>query len=167
MAWATSDDVIDDWIGNDVPTNTLAIDRWIARAERLLRREFPDLQARIEAETEPDLLDTVKDVVSAMVTRVFRNPEGIRQRQETDGAFTGSITFGGDQPGALVLLESERDSLKPPGSGKTGQAFSIGVNSGSCVRHIAWCTVKMGGENCSCGATIAGRPIYEGGESVA
>ena len=166
MSWTTPDDVIASWIGDDVPTDADLIQRWIDRAERLLRREFPDLQDRIDSGDEPDLEATVVDVVAAMVTRVFRNPAGHRSvsGQETTGQFSGSntITFGGENPGALALLDEERDALRPPDAPRGGQAFSIGVLSASAVDHLPWCSLWFTGKWCSCGTGIAGRPIYEG-----
>jgi hypothetical protein len=98
---------------------------WVDKAERLLRAKVPSLQARVDADpvTEPDLLGNVKDVVTAMVQRVFRNPEGIRQRQETTGPFTGSVTFGGDQPGSLWVTDAELSMISPSGSNRG--AFTI------------------------------------------
>ena len=166
MSWTTPDDVIASWIGDDVPTDTGLIQRWIDRAERLLRREFPDLQDRIDSGDEPDLEATVIDVVVAMATRVFRNPAGHRSvsGQETTGQFSGSntITFGGNNPGALGLLDEERDALRPPDAPRGGQAFSIGVLSASAVDHLPWCSLWFTGKWCSCGTDIAGRPIYGG-----
>ena len=166
MAWATPDDVIASWIGDDVPTDTDLIQRWVDRAERLLRREFPDLQDRVDSGDEPDLEATVVDVVAAMVTRVFRNPAGHRSvsGQETTGQFSGSntITFGGDNPGALGLLDEERDALRPPDAPRGGQAFSIGVAPAGATDHLPWCSLWFTGKWCSCGADIAGFPIYGG-----
>lgn len=127
--WATPDDVIDSWIGEDVPTDKGLVGRWIDRAERVIRREFPTIQQRIASELEPDLADTVGDVVVAMVARIFRNPSGHRSisGQETTGQFSGSntITFGGDNPGALELLDSERAALGAPGVKRGRKAFSV------------------------------------------
>ena len=166
MSWTTPDDVIASWIGDDVPTDTGLIQRWVDRAERLLRREFPDLQDRIDSGDEPDLEATVVDVVAAMVTRVFRNPAGHRSvsGQETTGQFSGSntITFGGDNPGALGLLDEERDALRPPDAPRGGQAFSIGVAPAGATDHLPWCSLWFTGKWCSCGADIAGFPIFEG-----
>lgn len=127
--WATPDDVIDSWIGDDAPDDPLLVEKWIARAERLIRREFPSIPARIVADAEPDLADTVNDVVVAVVTRVFRNPSGHRSvsGQETTGQFSGSntITYGGDNPGALELLDSERAALALPGEKRGRRAYSF------------------------------------------
>ena len=129
MTWATPDDVIDSWIGDDAPDDDLLIAKWIGRAERLIRREFPSLADRIASGAEPDLAETVNDVVVSMVTRVFRNPSGHRSvsGQETTGQFSGSntITYGGDNPGALELLDSERAALSLPGEKRGRRAYSF------------------------------------------
>ena len=166
MSWTTPDDVLGSWIGDDAPDDALLVQRWIDRAERLIRREFPEIQERLDSGGEPDLADTVVDVVSAMVARVFRNPSGHRSvsGQETTGQFSGSntITFGGDNPGALGLLDEERDALRPPDAPRGGQAFSIGVAPAGATDHLPWCSLWFTGKWCSCGADIAGFPIYEG-----
>ncbi|WP_216395527.1 hypothetical protein [Arcanobacterium phocae] len=163
--WTSANDVLLDWIGDDKPEDVEVLERWVGRAERLIRREIPGIQARITAGAEPDLLDTIKDVVSAMVSRVFRNPEGIRQRQETDGSFTGSITFSGDQPGSLFLTDAERNSLLPEGHRRGKQeAYTFGGVGFEQVRHRPWCDVMFGANRCSCGAMLTlGNPLYEEG----
>lgn len=166
MLWTEPSDVTQDWIGANIPADETLVGRWVAKAERMLRREFPTLNERLESGQEPDLLDTVKDVVIAMVTRVFRNPEGIRQMQETDGSFTGSITFSGDQPGGLVLLDSERDALREPGAQKTGQVFNRSMLPPGHITHLPWCDRLWDPARCSCGAALAGRPIFEGGDGA-
>lgn len=132
MAWATASDVIDSWIGEDTPTDEAKVDLWIARAERLIRSTFPTIRDRIDND-EVDLLDNVKDVVVAMVTRVFRNPQGYRSMSgnQTSGPYSANdtITFGGDNPGALMLTDEEKDLLggRPA---KRGQAFSVDLLAG-------------------------------------
>ena len=128
MAWATPDDVINAWVGPDAaPDDTDQVALWIARAERRIRAAVPDIQSRIDAD-EPDLLENAIDVAVAMVTRVYRNPSGHRSisGQETTGQFSGSntITFGGNNPGALELLDDERDLL----SGSSGDAGAFEVD---------------------------------------
>jgi hypothetical protein len=125
MGWTLAADVIGTWIGPDAPTDSVLVGTWIEKAERLLRSKIPDLSARIAADpvTEPDLLGNVKDVVTEMVQEVFRNPERIRQRQEGTGPFTGSVTYGGDQPGALRVTAEQITLLSV--SGISTGAFTI------------------------------------------
>jgi hypothetical protein len=123
--WTTAAEVVAAWIGDDAPTDLVKVDLWVGRAERLVRATIPGIADRIAADpvVEPDLLDNVKDVVTSMVQRVFRNPEGVRTRQESTGPFSGSVTLGGDQPGELWLTGDEKARLSLAGSG--GGAFSI------------------------------------------
>ena len=123
MAWTTAIDVIAAWIGDDAPDDLAKVAVWIDKAERLLRVEVPDLQGRLDGALESDLMSNIQDVVTAMVQRVFRNPEGVRQRQEGSGPFSGSVTYGGDQPGALWVTDAERKSIVA--AGEAGGAFSI------------------------------------------
>jgi hypothetical protein len=125
MAWTTAAEVTAAWIGGDAPSESALVDVWIGKAERLLRAKVPGLDVRVDADpaVEPDLLGNVKDVVSAMVQRVFRNPEGIRQRQETTGPFTGSVTYGGDQPGSLWVTDAELAMISPAGTNRG--AFTV------------------------------------------
>lgn len=125
MAWTSAADVIGAWVGSDVPDDSAKVDVWISKAERMLRSKVPGLAERLAVlpVVELDLLGNVQDVVTSMVQRVFRNPEGVRQRQETTGPFTGSVTFGGDQPGALWATADELALLAAPGSSKG--AFTI------------------------------------------
>ena len=128
-SWTTPSNVIDAWIGEGVPDDTAQVQVWIDMAEREIRFRVPDIQGRIDAETlfDPavtDLIDTARDVVVAMVTRVFRNPEGIRQRNTTTGPYTESATYGGDIPGGLRLSDDELSKLQGV---RSRGAFSISM----------------------------------------
>jgi hypothetical protein len=116
MAWAVAQDVLDAWIGEGAPSNTASVTTWIGRAERLVRSSVPGLQGRIDGGLEPDLLEDVRDVVVSMVERKFRNPEGVRTRQESTGPFSGSVTMGGDQPGELWITDVELKRISGAGS---------------------------------------------------
>lgn len=141
MSWTVPDDVMDAWIGGDAPTDVDLIQNWIDRAERLIRRQVNDLQARIDTEaemvSETELLDTARDVTVAMVIRVFRNPEGIRQTNQTTttGPFsdTKMQTYGGDVPGGLGLTDAELAALM----GAKGGAFSIDMIPVTSPFHAA------------------------------
>lgn len=120
-SWTSPEDVTGSWIGDDAPDDAEKLQAWIDRAEREIRARVPNLVARLDSGDEPDLLGLVRDVVVAMVTRVFRNPEGIRQINETTGPFTSSRTYGGDVPGGLGLTDDELGKLR----GSLSGAFSI------------------------------------------
>lgn len=128
MAWTAPNDVIGSWIGDDAPDDPDLVQKWIDRAERLIRREIPRISERLDSKSEPDLEDTIIDVVVAMVTRVFRNPSGHRSfsGQGATGPYSGTdtITYGGNNPGALELLDSERAALSA-NSGRSRIAFSV------------------------------------------
>jgi hypothetical protein len=128
MSWTSPTDVTGAWIGEGAPTDQAKIQKWIDKAEREIRFRVPDIQARITAEAlllppATDLVDTAKDVTVSMVTRVFRNPEGIRQTNETTGPFTASRTYGGDVPGGLGITADELAKL----SSARGGAFEINL----------------------------------------
>lgn len=49
-------------------------------------------------------------------------------------------------------------------SGSTGKAFAVDVVSTSGLAgHAPWCDLMFLGADCSCGYSLAGYPIYEGG----
>ena len=124
MAWTEPNDVVGSWIGEGMPSDNALITSWISKAEREIKYRVPNIQTRIDAEAPvTDLLETAKDVVVAMVTRKFRNPEGIRQTNLTTGPYTTSKTYGGDQPGGLGLTDDELAKLQ----GVRGGAFTIGM----------------------------------------
>lgn len=137
-SWTAPTDVTGAWIGEGVPTDTALIQTWIDKAEREIRRTVPDIQTRIDAEeaetpTRTDLLETAKDVTVAMVTRVFRNPEGIRQVNETTGPFTSSRMYGGDVPGGLGITDDELAKLQGARQG----AFSIDLIPSTSPFYVA------------------------------
>lgn len=116
-SWTTPADVTGAWIGPGAPTDNALVQKWVDKAEREIKYRVPDIQTRISAEAaetpaRTDLLDTAKDVVVAMVTRVFRNPEGIRQANVTTGPMTESRTYGGDMPGGLAMTDDELAKLQ-------------------------------------------------------
>ena len=128
-SWAQPSGVTGVWIGEGAPIDSTKVQSWIDKAQREVIYRVPDIQTRIDAEaaeTVPrtDLLETAKDVVVAMVTRVFRNPEGIRQTNVTTGPYTASKTYGGDQPGGLGITDDELAKLQGV---KSSGAFTVSM----------------------------------------
>lgn len=124
MAWTTAQNVLDAWIGDDKPNDTALIATWIGKAEREIRFQVPGIQTRITA-AEVDLLENVIDVTVAMVIRKFNNPQGIRTANTATGPFSESRTFGGDDPGELVMLANELAKLSLNASNR--RAFSVSM----------------------------------------
>lgn len=128
--WTVAADVTGRWIGEKaIPADTEKINLLIADAEDTVLREFPDMQARIDRAAGTDEtvgvavpVVRVKKVVSRMVIRHLRNPEGTRSRMEIGGPFTENVTFGGDEPGEMHLTEED---LRDLGGGGTSAAFTI------------------------------------------
>ena len=119
--FATVGDVKSRWLTGDVPASDAQITTLIADAEDIILGEFPSLEADVAAGTVP--ATRVVRVVARMIHRVLRNPEGIRSVQESTGPFSGSPTYGGDNPGELYLTDDDRRDI---GGRKTkGKAFTV------------------------------------------
>ena len=73
-----------------------------------------------------------------------------------DGSSSRSYQSG---KGRVVILDEWWALL---GLSETSGAFSIDMVGGSAV-HLPWCSLMMKASYCSCGADLAGVPIYEGG----
>lgn len=113
----------------------------------------------------------VKIVVSRMVARVLTRraesevgglnvPVGATQRQETAGPFSGMTTFvSGSTSGGPWLERMDRLQLDQARGDR--QAFTIDTAPGRSTAHADVCSLNFGAAYCSCGASIAGHPIYE------
>jgi len=124
---------------------------WIADAEMLIDTRVEQLDVDAPDEAKYDYV--VREAVVAQVKR----PEDATQvtvsiddgsTSKTYRSGTGRITILDDWWALLGLTE-------PDG------AFAIDmVPTGSSV-HLPWCNFAFGANYCSCGADIAGYPIYE------
>lgn len=137
--WASFEDVVARWVGNDAPTNEELVDQLIHDAEHVILAEFPKIQERIDEE----LLDAsvVKMVVVRMVTRVLRNPESLTYWQQTTGPFGQARNYG-ENNGDIWLSENEKALLAPK---RTGKAYEVnqGFNAVSGTSNdLIWMTVR-------------------------
>ncbi len=124
MTYADSDDVLSRWVGQGKPADSTQVDTLCGDAEAIIAGEFPDLAARITAGSPT--AEQVKLVVVAMVTRVYKNPERVRSKNDsTSDQFGGSVVFSGDNPGALELTKAERALLSAPRSSNVTGLSSI------------------------------------------
>lgn len=120
MAWATFNDVTVRWVGSDVPTDTDLVEALIADAEQVILASYPAIQDRITAGTLP--LARVTFVVTQMVSRVLRNPEGLSSWQQTSGPFMQGRSWANGSRNGLYLTDDEVAMLAPISRGK---AFEI------------------------------------------
>lgn len=115
MSWATPQDIVDRWVGNDVPTDVDLMEALIADAEAVILAEFPKIQDRID---DNELaLGTVVMVVSRMVTRLLRNPENLSYWQQQTGPFMQARNFAG-AASDIWLTDNELSLLAPKSRGK-------------------------------------------------
>lgn len=119
MAWATFEDVTVRWVGPGVPTDEALVEALIADAEQVILASYPAIQNRIDAESLPAARVTL--VVTQMVSRVLRNPEGLTSWQQTTGPFSQARSYGAGSTG-LYLTDDEIRMLAPITKGK---AFEI------------------------------------------
>ena len=102
---------------------------------------------------------TRRRIVCAVVRRAMPVPgaeAGYSSIQQAAGPFSQTVTPV-NPSGDFYLTKAERKAL---GDGSQ-KAFGVQVGTLWEVRHLPWCSINFGG-SCSCGADIAGAPIYEG-----
>lgn len=158
--YAGASDVVTRWIGTGAPANINQVEIFIGDAETLIDREFPDLADTVDGDAGPTS-EQVKLVVVAMVTRLYKNPDGIRSRTDASSdQFGGTVVYAGSNPGGLTITDDERVILRG-GTATTTSPFSI--DTAFCVTdiHADVCALRFGAAYCSCGADIAGSPIFE------
>lgn len=163
MAWVDPETVMGYWVGSDAPTDPQTVlPPLIKGAETVIKFHFKDMDARLAA-TEPaeeELMDRLEFVLARMVIRAVRNPEGARAVQSGAGPFQETVTYGGDEPGSIWMLDREYDMLLPEGSRSkhSGKAFTIDTGAHAALGtnlHLDTCSVWFGG-HCSCGAVLLG-----------
>lgn len=121
--WATPDNIRERWLAGPLPQDDAQLETLIADAEDTVLAEYPDVPERL---AEGDLTqERLQRVVVRMAHRVLRNPEGYRQVTQGTGPFTGSATFGGDNPGELYLTDADRRDLGVRTATRRKRAFTI------------------------------------------
>lgn len=87
---------------------------------------------------------------------------GVTTVTQTAGSFSSSQTNDTTHQRRGVFWPSEITALqsivKTP-----SRPFALDMGACYGYTHPLWCDLMLGGTTCSCGASIAGAPIYEGG----
>lgn len=126
---------------------------WIDDAEMLIeaRRLLLGLEQPDEAKIDYVIREAVADHV--------KRPDNATQITVSVDDASSSRTYKSGKGRVTILDEwwALLGLVEPSG------AFSIDMVGGTSV-HLAWCSLMMGANYCSCGVDIAGVPIFEGGE---
>lgn len=139
MSWASPQDIIDRWVGNDIPTDIDLLTALIADAESVILGTYPGIQTRIDNDSLR--LATVTMVVARMVTRLLRNPEGLTYWQQQTGPFGQARNYGSS--GQDIWLSTEEISLLAPA--RAGKAYEVnqGYNATSgSSEDMIWTQVR-------------------------
>lgn len=128
---------------------------------------LPDLLVVPDGETPADLarrtakLSALKGILRAAILRWQEAGTGTVQT-EIAGPFSKTTQYQGRRG---MFWPSEIEQLQSLcASGSTGKAFAVDVHSTTGLTgHAPWCDLFFGGLDCSCGYTLTGYPIYEGG----
>jgi hypothetical protein len=122
---------------------------WISDARMLISAKLGNLD-----ELNQDTLDYV--VREAVVAQVRRPDDATQVEVRVDDGSVGK-TYR-TSSGRVTIRSEWWDLLSPTDS--TQGAFSI-TPSRCGSAHLPWCNLAFGALYCSCGADIAGFPIYE------
>ena len=146
---------------NDLPESVAGnpmLDTWIAGANARASRVAPCLASTDPAPTADQIADAKLILVGA-VLRWSQAGSGAAQSQ-TAGPY--AFTVDTRQSTGFRLWPSEITDLQGIcKSADDARAYGVDtVQAGAC--HSPICSVYFGG-SCSCGASIAGAPLYEDG----
>lgn len=103
---------------------------WLGRAQRTILEAVPDLAARIADRRVGEGVPA--DVQIDLVLAKVGNPSGIRTIQEANGPTSGSVTYGGDKPGQMVLDKDQMQRLlgAPRPKGRAGGISMLPADAG-------------------------------------
>lgn len=158
---AVTPEVIAVALGRTAPANPSAEyaqwEMWISDALMLVGARLVGTRTGQVAsldDLDQDALDYV--VREAVVAQVRRPDDATQVEVRVDDGSTAR-TYK-TSSGRVTIRDEWWDLLSPTDS--TSGAFSIRIGY-SCAAHLAWCSLMMGANYCSCGVDIAGYPIFE------
>lgn len=113
------------------------------------------------ADADFDALGAARAVIRGAILRWHESGAGGLQMQ-TAGPFSQAFDTRAQRRGMFWPSEIEQLQGLCRAAGSSG-AFSLDMGGVTAVYHLPWCSLRMGAAYCSCGADIAGAPIYEAG----
>lgn len=130
-------------------------DAMIADATATALRVAPCL---IDINTDQLLLDAAKAVLRRAILRWHEGGAAGSVTQQSAGPFQQSIDVRRPQG---LFWPSEIEELQGLCRGASDGAFTVDTLNTPGSIHVPWCSLHFGATFCSCGADIAGEPIYE------
>lgn len=146
-------------LGRTTPASGSLEDRqwqmWISDA--LLLIETRRKEVAPSKTLDPAIVDYV--VREAVATHVRRPDDATTVNVATDDSSV-QRTYQSSS-GRVAIID---DWWKLLGLSKAGKAYTVSlIDLNPRAQHLDWCNLAFGCPVCSCGADIAGEPIYEGG----
>lgn len=156
MALIVEQDLPESVLGKVEPAQLVTM---LAGANAKATRIAPCLADGADPAPTADQLAEAKLILLGAITRWADTGAGALQQQSA-GPF--SVTVDTRQRGGYNLWPSEVEQLQAicRGTGTSG-AFSIDTAPLLVGVHADWCSLNFGATYCSCGADIAGYPIFE------
>lgn len=103
-------------------------------------------------------LNAVRAILRGAVLRWNESGTGAVQTQAA-GPFSATLDTRQQRRG--MFWPSELTQLQNVCGGSTASAFSIDTVGGSSMLHADICSLNFGALYCSCGAVLAGAPLWE------
>lgn len=114
--------------------------------------------------TDEGLIAEAKLILMGVVSRWAEAGAGaFTQKMETTGPMTNMVTVDTKQRTGYNLWPSEIAQLQDLCRTAGTSAFTVDTAPSVSGEHAPWCAVNFGALYCSCGADIAGFPIFEQG----
>lgn len=136
MSWVSPQDIVDRWVGQDVPTDEDLVQALINDAETIVLATYPRIQERLDSGVLK--LDVIKLVVARMAGRVLRNPENLTYWQQNVGPYGQGKNYGSGNTD-IWMTDDEKDLLSPK---KSGKAFDTNLApQARAPRHSVWIEV--------------------------
>lgn len=144
-----------------------------------LKQRWPDFPPGADAHATVNLEDASQFILDTVPTATNADPKTrrrivcsvVKRSMEAAAADsagfdtvqigTGPFQYGGkvaNPSGDFYLTKQEKTAL---GAGAQ-KAFGVQIAGSSATVHLPWCNINFGATYCSCGADIAGEPIFEG-----
>lgn len=103
-----------------------------------------------------DVPDVVFTVTVRAALRAFVNPSGVQQ--QSTGPFSESYANSSSD---VYLTNKEQDMIRSAAAGGSGGIYGIDTAPLVGAIHSELCSLNFGANYCSCGASLAGYPLYQ------